>query len=92
MEKKQLQELAEISMLRFTDTEYEALSRKFDEAFKKVRVLLTANVDGLPLHPQPTGMDTLADDKVIPGFTIEQALENAPRKRDRYFVVPQVFE
>ena len=89
--KTQLEKLAEISMLRFTDEEYKKLAADIDAALKSVEIITKTNTDA-PMYGAPVGLDTLTDDAPRVGLSIEEALKNAPRKRGRYIVVPQVFE
>jgi aspartyl-tRNA(Asn)/glutamyl-tRNA(Gln) amidotransferase subunit C len=94
MDRKELEKLAGQSSLRFTESEYAQLSADMDELIKFVAPVFDTKVaDGLEfLLENARSIDELRADEVKDSLPIEKALQNAPNKKDRYFVVPKVME
>ncbi len=85
--------IAQLANIPLTSEEEVKLAGQFEETIEVVAHLSeleTANVE--PTH-QVTGLENVWRDDVVDEermFTQEQALANASKKADGYFVVPQV--
>jgi len=91
MDKKILEQLAELSKLSFSNAEYGVLSKRFDEKLEEVSPILA--FAGKPMPPNNVStLDSLRPDEVKPSLSLEELAKNAPRFRDRYFVVPLTLE
>ncbi len=85
--------IARLAKLKLTDDEverYRAQLGRILEHFKKLEELDTSDVE-----PMAHGLDVanvLRADEPRPSVPQEEALQNAPARRDGYFEVPQVLE
>lgn len=50
------------------------------------------NLDGVEptFHPIGSLANIMREDEIVPGFTQEQALSNAPKKQDGSFLIPSI--
>ena len=88
-----IEKLAELSMLRFDETEKEEIKadlQKMIGFIDKLQELDTTGVE--PLMHMSEEVNVLRDDIIGPMLTQEEALLNAPHHDDRYFKVPKVIK
>ena len=90
--RKQLEYIAELAQLRFTDQEYSQLEQSFKDYQQLFDEIRSAKVDITKIWQNPVGIADLRPDEPRPSLPIEKALKGARRKRGRYFVVPMVVE
>lgn len=88
-----IEKLAELSMLKFNETEKEEIKadlQKMIGFIDKLQELDTTGVE--PLMHMSEEVNVLRED--VPGemLTQEQALKNAPRHDNQYFKVPKVIK
>ena len=83
--------MARTSKIDFSDEQKAKFETEFDDIIKFVADGGTSG-EHMAISSHVVGLDDLADDVPRVGLSIEDALMNAPRKRGRYFVVPQVVE
>jgi len=85
--------IARLAKLKLTDEEIELYREQLGrilEYFKKLEELDTSDVE--PTSHVLDVKNVLRADEPRPSIPQEEALRNAPRKRDGYFEVPQVIE
>ena len=91
MTKEDVQRIATLARLEFTDTELEAFAKEFTMCVDYVGTI--ASVDLSNVEPLASVNDTtnmLRDDVVGECLTTEEALNNAPKKNEAFFKVPKV--
>ena len=88
-----LDHIANLARLSLTAEEKERFGRQLADVLAYVALLNEVNVDGVEptAHAFPV-VNVWADDVPEPGLSVEEALRNAPEKRDNMFVVPRVVE
>jgi len=87
--------LAKLSNLPISDDEAKTLSNQFEETLHVIDNLSELDVTGILPTPQVTGLSNiLRDDEVDTSriFTQREALQNAPKSHQGYFVVPAIFD
>ncbi len=85
--------IARLAKLKLTEEEVELYREQLGrilEYFKKLEELDTSDVE--PTSHVLDVKNVLRADEPRPSVPPEEALRNAPRKRDGYFEVPQVIE
>ena len=90
--RKELETLAELAQLEFSEEEYKKLEANYEIYKPMFDEIRNAKVDISSIHANPVVLGDLRDDVVIPSLPIEKALNDAPQKRGRYFVVSKVVE
>jgi len=92
---KEVKHIAKLANIPVKDEEEKKLADGFTTTLKVVDELFKVNVKGVEPTHQVTGLENvLREDEVNPErtFTQEQALANAPRTNNGFFVVDQVIE
>jgi len=85
--------VAELARLEFREEELEKFTEQLGNILKYIGKL--NELDTKDVEPTSHVLDLttpLREDKVVEWLTREEALENAPREEDGFFVVPQVIE
>ena len=85
--------IAKLALITITPDEEKSLARAFNETIVVVDKLLMINVDRVSPTSQVTGLENVTREDVIDTkrmFTQDQALANAPRNHNGYFVVNQI--
>ncbi|MBI3887374.1 MAG: Asp-tRNA(Asn)/Glu-tRNA(Gln) amidotransferase subunit GatC [Opitutae bacterium] len=85
--------VARLARLELTPDERRAYAAQLGGILHYLDVIKQADVSGVEpsAHPLPIH-NVWREDRPQPGLTVEQALQNAPRKRDDQFVVPRVID
>jgi aspartyl-tRNA(Asn)/glutamyl-tRNA(Gln) amidotransferase subunit C len=85
--------IANLARLALTPEEKEKFSVQLADVLTNIEKLKQVNVDGVEptAHAFPI-YNVWADDVAKPGLSVEDALRNAPEKRDNMIVVPKVVE
>ena len=88
---QEVREIAGLARVRFDDSEIERMTHELDGILgyiETVRNLDTGNV--LPMtHAVPFDCP-MRPDEVGQSLTVDEALQNAPRRRDGFFEVPLI--
>jgi aspartyl/glutamyl-tRNA(Asn/Gln) amidotransferase C subunit len=87
--------IAKLANIPITIREETALAEGFNTTIKVVDTLFSVDVKGVTPTSQVTGLENVFREDEIDGqrvFTQDQALANAPRKYNGYFVVDQILE
>jgi aspartyl-tRNA(Asn)/glutamyl-tRNA(Gln) amidotransferase subunit C len=85
--------IARLAKLKLTDEEVELYREQLGrilEYFKKLEELDTADVE--PMQHVLDVQNVLRPDEPRPSLSQEEALANAPKRRDGSFEVPQIIE
>ena len=91
--KKDVEMVAELARLSFTEKEKEELMGTLNsilDYFDKLSELDTANVEPLT-HILPV-QNVMREDEVQPSCSQETVLKNAPKHRRGHFVIPKVID
>ena len=85
--------VAELARLHLSDEEKQLFQKQLGEVLEHVKKLAEVDVTGVEpaTHAVPV-FDVFRADEAQPGLTSEEALGNAPRKRNNLFIVPKVME
>jgi len=88
-----LDHVANLARINLTPEEKERFSAQLNDVLAYIEQLNEVNVDGVEptAHAFPV-VNVWAEDVPEPGLSVEDALRNAPQKRDNMVVVPKVVE
>ncbi|MBE0538486.1 MAG: Asp-tRNA(Asn)/Glu-tRNA(Gln) amidotransferase subunit GatC [Ignavibacterium sp.] len=89
--KKEVEKIAELANLKFSDAELESFTPEMNEILTymgKLNELNTENVEPLAHPVEQTNV--FREDELKPSITTEDALKNAPAKDETHFKVPKV--
>ncbi len=89
--KKDVEKIAELARLKFTDKELENFTPQMNEILSymdKLNELDTENVN--PLSHPVEQTNVFREDEMKPSISTENALKNAPSKDEHHFKVPKV--
>jgi aspartyl-tRNA(Asn)/glutamyl-tRNA(Gln) amidotransferase subunit C len=88
-----LDHVANLARINLTAEEKARFGAQLGDVLGYIALLNEANVEGVEptAHAFPV-VNVWADDVPQPGLSVEDALRNAPQKRDNMFVVPKVVE
>jgi len=89
--KKDVEKIAGLARLKFTDEELENFTPQMNEILSymdKLNELATENVK--PLSHPVEQTNVFREDELKPSISTEDALKNAPAKDDHHFKVPKV--
>jgi aspartyl-tRNA(Asn)/glutamyl-tRNA(Gln) amidotransferase subunit C len=88
-----LDHVANLARINLTAEEKARFGAQLGDVLGYIALLNEANVEGVEptAHAFPV-VNVWAEDVPEAGLTVEEALRNAPQKRDNMFVVPKVVE
>lgn len=87
--------IAKLANIPVSEQEESALADGFNTTMKVVDTLFSVDVTGVTPTSQVTGLENVFREDEIDAtreFTQDEALANAPRKHNGYFVVDQILE
>lgn len=88
---KDVEYAAKLAKLELTKEEKVTFQRELDKIIKYVDQLNELNTENVPVTSHVIPMqNVLREDEVLPSLSTDQALANAPRKKDGFFRVPKV--
>lgn len=90
---EQVEQIAQLAKLRFSDAEKEKMAEELTEILRymeKLNELDTRNVEPLS-HPLELA-NVLRPDRAEPSLAVEEALQNAPSRQGGFFKVPKVIK
>ena len=90
-----VKKIAKLARIPITTDEEKSLEAGFKTTMKVVDTLFSVDVKGITPTSQVTGLENVFREDEIDVermFTQEEALFNAPRKYNGYFVVDQILE
>ncbi len=89
--KKDVEKIAELALLKFSDEELENLTPQMNEILNYMEKLNEIDTDKVkPLSHPVEQVNVFRDDKLKTSISTEEALKNAPDKDDSHFRVPKV--
>jgi aspartyl-tRNA(Asn)/glutamyl-tRNA(Gln) amidotransferase subunit C len=91
IEPEEVRALAALSRLELSDEEISKLAGELDHVLGYVEAIRGVDTDGVEPLTHAVPFDSpLREDRVEASFSIEDALDNAPRRQGRFFEVPRV--
>ena len=88
-----VKKLAKLSRLEFNDSELEKFSEEFGRILEYVDLINSVNTDGVELLEKTiNAKDELREDVVVPSFSQDEILNNAPQSEEGTFIVPITVE
>ncbi len=93
--RESVEHIAKLARLEFTDTDYDKLTGEMNTVIGYIDQLSELDVTGVaPLENINESVETniLRPDIAKESLTSEQALSNAPKSADGFFLVPKVIE
>ena len=88
---KDVEHIAKLARLEFTDPEKQEFTHQLNEILAYVEQLNKLETSGVePLAHVVELKNVFRDDEVVEGLSAEEALRNAPSKSERFFKVPKV--
>lgn len=91
MEIEEIERLAELSKLKFSQKEMADLAKDFESLIELADVVRNANITG-KTRIASVDMDDLREDRVKESVSTEVLLQNAPISKKDSFVVPRIME
>jgi len=91
MEIKEIEHLAELSKLEFTEQEIKDFAKDFESIVKLANVIKDADISGERAVVEMPMAD-LREDEPKPSTPVDILLQNAPQKDKDSFVVPRIME
>ena len=91
MDIKDVEHLAELSKLKFSESELKDFLESFDSIVELADTIKNADVSG-EKQIQIVDMDDLREDKVEPSTPVDVLLKNSPMSGNDSFVVPRIME
>ena len=95
IDRQRIKHVAKLANIPITETEAEELASAFSKTLTVIDELQKLSVDDIEPTHQVTGLTNVTRDDVIEEdkmFTQEQALANAHKTHQGYFVVPRILE
>lgn len=91
IEKSDVEYVAWLARLELSEEEKEKFTRQLGQVLEHAEKIKSLDTSEVPptSHVLPLS-NVMREDKVSPGLTQEEALSNAPRTEDGYFVVPRI--
>src|ERR1035437_2192991 len=89
----EVKKVADLAKLEFTEPELAELTGEMNHILgyiDQLKEVDVSNVEPLENLNEGVGQSALRRDVMRPSLTVEQALSNAPKSADGYFLVPKV--
>ncbi|GMU95611.1 MULTISPECIES: Asp-tRNA(Asn)/Glu-tRNA(Gln) amidotransferase subunit GatC [Ignavibacterium] len=91
--KSEVEKIAELAKLKFSDLELENFTHQMNEILKYMEKLNELNTDNVePLAHPVEGKNVFRDDVLKPSINTKDALKNSPITDEKYFKVPKVIQ
>jgi aspartyl-tRNA(Asn)/glutamyl-tRNA(Gln) amidotransferase subunit C len=88
---KDVEYAAKLAKLEFSREEKIKLQRELDKIVKHVDQLKELDTVNVPVTSHVVSLrNVIREDEILPSLSPDQALANAPRKKDGFFRVPKV--
>lgn len=87
-----VRDIAEYARIGLTDDEVTQMTIDLNGIIESLKPITEYDLDGIEptFHPIGDLSNVMREDVVRPGFTQQQALENAPRQQDGCFLIPSI--
>jgi len=86
----QILHVARLAKLNLSPSEPARFSRELTKIIEHFDRLALIDTDKIDIRPQCLSESVLREDIARPSLTVDEALKNAPEKKDNYFIVPRV--
>ena len=93
--KQTIKHVASLSNIPVTDKEQENLKNAFEETLDVIAELQSVDVENVELTNQVTGFENVLREDIVDDtntFTQQEALANAKKTHNGFFVVPRIIE
>jgi len=93
--RENIEHIAKLARLDFSDEEYEKLTHDMNNVLGYIDQLKELDVSAVePLENinEQQEKNVFREDKSVASLPVEEALKNAPKAADGYFLVPKVIE
>ena len=91
--KKDVEHVAELARLHFTEEEKENLIQDLNNILGYIDQLNELDTEGHDIIVNPYYIENkLREDEIRPSLELNEVLSNAPAKLEEYFLVPKVIE
>lgn len=91
--KDQVEHMAEICKLKFSEEEIEDFTKKFSSVVEYVEKLDELDIEGVePTYQVNSHTQKFREDTVKEGLTREEVLQNAPEEQYGYFKILKIVE
>jgi aspartyl-tRNA(Asn)/glutamyl-tRNA(Gln) amidotransferase subunit C len=85
--------VAHLARLELTDEELPIITRHLSAIVEYVNQLQAVDTEGVEPLAHPLDIhNVFRDDAPVPSLSVDQALANAPARRDNFYAVPAVLE
>ena len=89
--KNEVEHIANLARLELSEKEKVKFQKELGKIIEYIDQLKELDIENVPPTSHVMPMENvLREDKVIPSLSQEEALSNAPEKKDKYFKVPKV--
>jgi aspartyl-tRNA(Asn)/glutamyl-tRNA(Gln) amidotransferase subunit C len=89
--KQDVEYIAKLAKLEYSDEEKEKFTGQFNTILEYIDTLNELNTDDVePLSHVIELSNVVREDEVKPSLPVEEALKNAPSKKESFFKVPKV--
>ena len=92
--REKMDDLALLYQFKLSDEEKDLLEKDFELLEDDLRLLEEIDTDGVEpmVYPFENETSYLRDDEEIETLDLDEVLENAPTRKNSYFVVPKVVD
>lgn len=92
--REKMDDLALLYQFKLYDEEKDLLEKDFELLEDDLRLLAEIDTDGIEpmVYPFEDETSYLRDDEEIETLNLDEVLENAPTRKNSYFVVPKVVD
>jgi aspartyl-tRNA(Asn)/glutamyl-tRNA(Gln) amidotransferase subunit C len=90
-----IEHIAKLARLDFSNEEYEKLTHDMNNVLgyiDQLKELDVSNIEPLENINESVEKNVFRKDESAPSLSVEEALKNAPKAADGYFLVPKVIE
>jgi len=88
-----IDKMAHLSRLKVLDSERAEISKNLEQILSWMEKLNELDTDSVsPLVHMSAEINSLREDIAAPPIPIDQALKNAPSKKDHFIIVPKVID
>ena len=89
--KKEVEHIADLARLELSEKEKVKFQKELGKIIEYIDKLKELDIENVPPTSQVVRMENVPrEDKVTPSLSQEEALANAPDKKDNFFKVPRV--
>lgn len=87
-----VRDIAEYTRIKLDDDEVAQMTIDLNNIIESLKPITEYDLEGVEptFHPIGSLSNVMREDEEEPGFTQEEALANAPRQQDGYFLIPSI--